>query len=157
MQTLSVRVLSSSAQWQTAHAVAGHSGQFCDMAPLSGTPRVAEPIVPHTQSPVTPGTLYDHGSNGPDQWHTARRRAYLPHARSKVTPGMFATRFQWLGIGVRIMRAELTYGDEKHCDILRLSQSFLWKSDFFRVISLIFCVKRLASLHNKSTTNIWML
>ena len=56
--------------------------------------------------------------------------------------------------------AELTYGDEKNCDILRLSQSFcenpifMWKSRFFRVISLIFCVKRLASLPRAKTLQI---
>ena len=76
-------VSSSSAQWQTAHAVAGHSGQFCDMAPLSGTPRAAEPI--------------------------------LPHARSPVTPGTFATRFRWLEVAALLVllgqRGWGCYGD----------------------------------------------
>ena len=71
------------AQWHTARCrayftartVARHSGDVCDqvpMVPLSGTPRAAEPI--------------------------------LPHARSPVTPGTFATRFRWLGVGVQTWR-----------------------------------------------------
>ena len=49
--------------------------------------------------------------------------------------------------------AELTYGDEKiviFCDCLVRAfcenPIFMWKIRFFRVISLIFCVKRLSSL-----------
>ena len=125
-----MRVSSSSAQWQTAHAVAGHSGQFCDMAPLSGTRRAAEPILPHARSPVTPGTFATRfrwsrsvAHRVPQSLFTARTDArhsgdvcdQVPMARSRSSN----------------YGAELTYGDEKNCDILRLSQSFLWKSDFY--------------------------
>ena len=125
-----MRVSSSSAQWQTAHAVAGHSGQFCDMAPLSGTRRAAEPILPHARSPVTPRTFATRfrwsrsvAHRAPQSLVTARTDArhsgdvcdQVPMARSRSSNH----------------GAELTYGDEKNCDILRLSQSFLWKSDFY--------------------------
>ena len=151
-----MRVSSSSAQWQTAHAVAGHSGQFCDMAPLSGTPRAAEPILPHARSPVTPGTFATRfrwlGVEF-ESWHTARRRAYftartVARHSGDVCDQVPMARSRSLNHG-----AELTYGDEKKivifCDCLRAfceNLIFMWKIRFFRVISLIFCVKRLASL-----------
>ena len=157
-----MRVLSSSAQWQTAHAVAGHSGQFCDMAPLSGTPRAAEPILPHARSPVTPGTFATRfrwsrsvahrapqslfyrthgrpslrgrlrpGSDGPAQWHTARRRAYFTARTVARHSGDVCDQVPMARSRSSNHGAELTYGDEKNCDILRLSQTFLWKSDFY--------------------------
>ena len=147
-----MRVLSSSAQWQTAHAVAGHSGQFCDMAPLSGTPRAAEPILPHSRSPVTPGTFATRFRWSRSVAHRAPQSLFYrthgrPSLRGRLRPG-----FRWLGVGVRIMALSLHTEMKKiviFCDCLRAfceNPIFMWKIRFFRVISLIFCVKRLASL-----------
>ena len=125
-----MRVSSSSAQWQTAHAVAGHSGQFCDMAPLSGTPRAAEPIYRTHGRPSLRGRLRP-GSDGPAQWHTARRRAYFTARTVARHSGDVCDQVPMARSRSSNHGAELTYGDEKNCDILRLSQSFLWKSDFY--------------------------
>ena len=147
-----LRVSRNSAQWQSALAVAGHSGQSCDMAPLNDTRRAEEPMILHARSPVTPGTFAT-------RFRWSRSVAvYRVQQTSLVTActdarniflcDVLRPRCWWLGLGVRIMALERTYGDERNCDTVRLSQSFVWKSDFifFRVISLIFCVKRLASL-----------
>ena len=142
-----MRVSSSSAQWQTAHAVAGHSGQFCDMAPLSGTRRAAEPILPHARSPVTPGTFATRfrwsrsvAHRAPQSLFTARTDArhsgdvcdQVPMARSRSSNH----------------GAELTYGDEKFFDYFAIvSELFVkirflcGKSDFFG-LSVWFFVSR---------------
>ena len=129
------------AQWHTARrrayftarTVARHYGDVCDqvpMVPLSGTRRAAEPILPHARSPVTTGTFATRfrwsrsvAHRAPQSLFTARTDArhsgdvcdQVPMARSRSSNH----------------GAELTYGDEKNCDILWLSQSFLWKSDFY--------------------------
>ena len=92
-----MRVSSSSAQWQTAHAVAGHSGQDCDMAPLSGTPRAAEP------NGKTARTVARHSGDVCDQVPMARSRSSNHGAE--------------LGYHTEMIFV---------VDILRLSRSFLW-------------------------------
>ena len=81
------------------------------------------------------------GSDGPAQWHTARRRAYFTARTVARHSGDVCDQVPMARSRSSNHGAELTYGDGKNCDILRLSQSFLWKSDFLG-LSVWFFVSR---------------
>ena len=127
-----MRVLSSSAQWQTVHAVAGHfRATFATWPPLKWHTARRRAYFYRTHGrPSLRGRLRP-GSDGPAQWHTARRRAYFTARTVARHSGDVCDQVPMARSRSSNHGAELTYGDEKNCDILRLSQSFLWKSDFY--------------------------